>query len=98
MKIKINEEKLEQNIIYNRDFFLHLKPIITSNNTNKKYLYTTLIVDPDAPYPSNPIYKYHLHLMIVNSSDIIINYYPPNPPIDSAPHRYYVLLFTPPKI
>ena len=93
MKIKLNGVELEQNKVYNYDFFLHSKPIITSNKKNNEYLYTTLIVDPDAPYPSNPTFKYYIHLMVVNSSDIKIDYYPPHPPIDSPPHRYKVLLF-----
>ncbi len=31
--------------------------------------------------------------MVVNSSDIKIDYYPPHPPSDSPPHRYQILLF-----
>lgn len=93
MKVKVNEIELDTNTIYKADFFAHKKPIITSNKKNNEYLFTTLIVDPDAPYPSNPKYKYWIHLMVVNSSDIKIDYYPPHPPPDSPPHRYQILLF-----
>ncbi len=93
MKIKINETELNSNDIYKSNFFLHKKPIITSNKKTNNHLYTTLIVDPDAPYPSKPTKKYFIHLMVVNSNDIKIDYYPPHPPVDSPPHRYQVLLF-----
>jgi phosphatidylethanolamine-binding protein (PEBP) family uncharacterized protein len=93
MKIKINGTDLEPNKIYKSNFFLDKKPVITSNIKTNDYLYTTLIVDPDAPYPSNPTKKYFIHLMVVNSTDIKIDYYPPHPPVDSPPHRYKVLLF-----
>lgn len=93
MKVKLNGTELNTNTIYSSDFFSHKKPIITSNKKNNEYLYTTLIVDPDAPYPSDPKFKYFIHLMVVNSADIKIDYYPPHPPPDSSPHRYQILLF-----
>jgi phosphatidylethanolamine-binding protein (PEBP) family uncharacterized protein len=93
MKIKINGIELNSQQIYKSNFFLYKKPTITSNKKTNDYLYITLIVDPDAPYPSNPTKKYFLHLMVVNSTDVIVDYYPPHPPVDSPPHRYQVLLF-----
>ena len=55
------------------------------------------MVDPDTPYPSNPTSKYHLHLLVVNSTDIKSTYKPPNPPDDSPPHRYQTFLYIQPK-
>jgi phosphatidylethanolamine-binding protein (PEBP) family uncharacterized protein len=93
MRITINGINLNQTQIYTSDLFKDKKPIITSTKKNNANLFTTIMVDPDAPYPSNPTAKYFIHLLVVNSNDIKVNYYPPNPPVDSAPHRYQVLLF-----
>ena len=93
MKITIDGTELDSNTIYKSNFFLYKKPIIKSTKKNNEYLYTTLIVDPDAPYPSNPTKKYFIHLMVVNSKEIKIDYYPPHPPVDSEAHRYQVLLY-----
>lgn len=32
-------------------------------------------------------------MLVINSSDIKVDFYPPNPPKDSPPHRYQVLLY-----
>lgn len=93
MKISINGTVLKHDKIYTSDLFLNKKPNITSKKKNNLNLFTTIIVDPDAPYPENPTGKYFIHLLVVNSNDIKIDYYPPNPPADSNPHRYQVLLF-----
>jgi phosphatidylethanolamine-binding protein (PEBP) family uncharacterized protein len=92
MKITIDRTELNSDTIYKSNFFMNKKPVITSK-INDKYLYTTLIVDPDAPYPSNPTKKYFIHLMVVNSKEIKIDYYPPHPPVDSEAHRYQVILY-----
>ena len=93
MKISINGTELKQEKIYTSDLFANKKPNITSTKKNNSNLFTTIIVDPDAPYPENPTGKYFIHLLVVNSNDIKVNYYPPNPPVDSNPHRYQVFLF-----
>ncbi len=56
-------------------------------------LYTIMIIDPDAPSRLNPINKYHLHYLLVNSNQVINTYQGPNPPVNSGPHRYYVCVF-----
>ena len=56
-------------------------------------LYTIIVVDPDAPSPENPIYKYWLHLLIVNNNDKIAKYEKPAPPPGSGDHRYYFYLY-----
>lgn len=60
--------------------------IIGKNNN----LFTIVMVDPDAPAPNNPIYKYFLHWLIINNSDTVEEFTPPNPPIGT--HRYVFLL------
>lgn len=54
--------------------------------------FTVLIVDPDAPSKKNPIYKYFLHLLIINNSDKIVEFLPPDPPKGSGKHRYFFYL------
>jgi len=96
MKVKINNILLEENKIYTT-LQINRKPkIILSDSEKEKYkknLLTRLIVDPDAHYPSNPTEKYMLHNMVINNDEIVWRYKSPNPPMDSAPHRYYIQLY-----
>lgn len=59
----------------------------------KNNLLTLIIVDPDAHYPSNPTEKYMLHNMVINNDEIVWIYKSPNPPMDSAPHQYFIRLY-----
>ncbi len=63
-------------------------------------LYTIITIDPDAPSPSNPIYKYFLHMLTVNNSDknsdTIMEWTGPDPPKGSKIHRYYTCVFEQP--
>ena len=68
------------------------KPIIQFNKEEGKS-YTIIMIDPDAPYPSKPIYKYMLHMLVTNNDNIVVEYLGPNPPPDSDPHRYYTCIF-----
>ena len=97
MIVTINNQELSSEVTYTTPFFQNQTPHIKSNKFNKNYLYSLLIVDPDAPYPSNPTKKYILHLLVVNNKDIKANYHSPHPPDDSPAHRYYVLLYKQPK-
>ena len=96
MKVKINNILLQENKIYTT-LQINRKPkIIISEKEKEKYknnLLTLLIVDPDAHYPSNPTEKYMLHNMVINNDETIWKYKSPNPPMDSAPHRYMILLY-----
>jgi hypothetical protein len=96
MKVKINNILLEENKIYTT-LQINRKPkIYMSVQEKEKYknnLLTLLIVDPDAHYPSNPTEKYMLHNMVINNNEIIWRYKSPNPPQDSGPHRYMILLY-----
>ena len=56
-------------------------------------LYTIIMVDPDAPSNSNPIYRNWLHWMIVNTTDTIAPFHPSNPSTGTGKHRYYFYLF-----
>jgi large subunit ribosomal protein L35 len=55
--------------------------------------YTIIMVDPDAPSKTNPIYKYWLHMLIINNNEGIVEFEKPNPPKGSGPHRYIIYLF-----
>ena len=96
MKVKINHILLEENKIYTT-LQINRKPkIYMSEQEKDKYknnLLTLLIVDPDAHYPSNPTEKYMIHNMVINTNEIIWKYKSPNPPLDSPPHRYMILLY-----
>lgn len=60
--------------------------------------YTTIMVDLDAPYPTDPYMAPLLHYLSVNSKSgdggmVVVPYLPPSPPPDSEPHRYEIYLF-----
>jgi phosphatidylethanolamine-binding protein (PEBP) family uncharacterized protein len=59
-------------------------------------LYTLIMVDRDAPSAANPINRFYLHWMIINTHYTAIKYAPPNPPQGSGEHRYYVILYEQP--
>ena len=92
MKVKINNIFLEENKIY-KTLEINRKPKIIISEKYKNNLLTLLIVDPDAHYPSNPTEKYMLHNMVINNDETIWRYKSPNPPMDSAPHRYFIQLY-----
>jgi phosphatidylethanolamine-binding protein len=71
--------------------FLKQFPLAVDFFGSDQYAY--VLVDPDAPYPNNPIYKYILHLMVVNNTQTIVPYMSPNPPPGSPPHRYILYLY-----
>jgi len=54
--------------------------------------YVLLMVDPDAPSCLNPTFKYYLHWLQLNDSDVF-PYTPPNPPANSGEHRYYIIMY-----
>ena len=73
-----------------------IKPNIEFKKDPSK-LYTIITIDPDAPSPTNPIYKYFLHMLTVNNSntkyDKIMEWTGPDPPKGSKIHRYYTCVF-----
>jgi len=94
MKVEINNILLQENKIYTT-LQINRKPkiVISEKEKYKNNLLTLLIVDPDAHYPNNPTEKYMLHNMVINNNKIIWKYKSPNPPLDSPPHRYMILLY-----
>ena len=92
MKVKINDILLQENKIYTT-LQINRKPKIVISEKYKNNLLTLLIVDPDAHYPSNPTEKYMLHNMVINNDETIWKYKSPNPPMDSAPHRYFIQIY-----
>lgn len=90
LKVNINEHT-----ILNGEYLslneAQINPKITFHRFPNDY-YTIIMVDPDAPSRSNPIYKYWLHLLIINNDQIIIPYHPPSPPKKSGKHRYIFYL------
>ena len=92
MKVFVNNILLQENKIYTT-LEINRKPKIVISEKYKNKLLTLLIVDPDAHYPSNPTEKYMLHNMVINNDEIVWRYKSPNPPMDSAPHRYFIQLY-----
>jgi phosphatidylethanolamine-binding protein (PEBP) family uncharacterized protein len=97
MKVFINDILLQENKIYTT-LKINRKPKIYISEKEKNNLLTLIIVDPDAHYPNNPTEKYMLHNLVINTNEIIWKYKSPNPPLDSLPHRYYILLYRQPNI
>lgn len=60
-------------------------------NKDLHKIYCIIMIDADAPYPENPLYKYRLHYLVANNEEIL-SYEKPKPPIDSDYHRYYFYL------
>lgn len=92
MKVFVNDILLQENKIY-KTSQINRKPKIYMSEKEKNNLLTLLIVDPDAHYPDNPTEKYMLHNLVINNNEIIWKYKSPNPPMDSPPHRYMILLY-----
>jgi phosphatidylethanolamine-binding protein (PEBP) family uncharacterized protein len=97
MKVIVNDILLQENKIYTT-LKINRKPKIYISEKEKNNLLTLIIVDPDAHYPNNPTEKFMLHNLVINTNEIIWKYKSPNPPLDSPPHRYYILLYRQPNI
>lgn len=94
MKLIVNNINIKSDKIYDTELFNEDNlPYINSDMVDKSDLYTFIIVDKDAPYPSSPIHKYFIHLLVINNKQIILDYTPPNPPENSLEHTYFILLF-----
>ncbi|CAN8015745.1 unnamed protein product, partial [Ixodes persulcatus] len=76
------------------------KPTVSFEAQDARPPYTLMMVDPDAPSRSKPIYRSWLHWVVVNapSSDGFgegeeaVRYNGPAPPKGSGPHRYVFLV------
>ena len=92
MKVKINDILLRENKVYTTQQ-INRKPKISISEKEKNNLLTLIIIDPDAHDPDNPTEKYMLHNLVINTNETIWKYKSPNPPLDSPPHRYLILLY-----
>ncbi len=97
MKVKVNDILLQKNKIYTTQQ-INKKPEIYISEKEKDNLLTLIIVDPDAHYPDNPTEKFMIHNLVINTNEIIWKYKSPNPPLDSPPHRYFMLLYRQPSL
>ncbi|AYV84772.1 MAG: protein D2-like isoform X1 [Hyperionvirus sp.] len=59
-------------------------------------IYSIIMVDPDAPSPKDPKFRYYLHWLIINDTTVVDKYVGPAPPPDSGTHRYYITVFEQP--
>lgn len=69
-----------------------IKPIIKFDRYPSDN-YAVIMVDPDAPSPNNPIYRYFLHFLLINNNQIMMPYKSPEPPKNSGLHRYIFHLY-----
>ena len=93
MLITVNNTTLQQNNVYKSSLFKNTLPNISTDNVTNTDSYTIIMVDNDAPYPSNNIYKYYMHLLVVDCNKTIFSYIPPSPPKDSDKHRYIINVY-----
>jgi phosphatidylethanolamine-binding protein (PEBP) family uncharacterized protein len=98
MKVKVNDILLQENKVYttlqiNRKPKIYISEPEKEKDKEKNKLLTLLIVDPDAHYPDNPTEKYMIHNLVINTNETIFKYKSPNPPLDSPPHRYFILVY-----
>lgn len=94
VKLSFGLEEINYNDMLTKQFS-SIEPNIQFNKEKGK-LYTIITIDPDAPSPNNPEYKYFLHMLKVNDSDTIMKWTGPNPPKKSGTHRYYTCVFEQP--
>jgi phosphatidylethanolamine-binding protein (PEBP) family uncharacterized protein len=97
MKVKVNNTLLQENKIYTTQQ-INRKPELYVSEKEKDNLLTLIIVDPDAHYPDDPTEKYMIHNLVINTNETIWKYKSPNPPLDSPPHRYFILLYRQPSV
>jgi large subunit ribosomal protein L35 len=95
LKVTINDKLITDGMLLPLDIAQKQTPKFEFSENAGKF-YTILMVDPDAPSPTNPIYKYWLHMLIINTNQIIVPYNPPDPPGNSGKHRYYICLYEQP--
>lgn len=83
-KVIINGQNIDngQKIIFEKSQDVP-KPIFDIGDNE---YYTIAMVDPDAPSRENPIYKYFLHMLIVNNYQTLVSFQPPSPPKGSGYH------------
>ncbi|KAF8782386.1 protein D2-like [Argiope bruennichi] len=81
----------------------HERPTSTDYKADVNKLYTLIMLDPDVPTPQNPVAAFFVHWLLENipenavkHGDIVLDYYPPNPPLHSDPHRYIFLAYEQP--
>ena len=96
MKVYIKNIELIDKKLYSLELFNSGEKLNIKSKINPTKYYTIIIVDPDAPTKSNPINKYVIHLLVINNKTTLFDYSPPNPPVNSGPHRYHILVYEQP--
>ena len=91
IELSFENNKIEYNDMLTKQASSTKPNIQFKKDPNK--LYTIITIDPDAPSPTNPIYKYFLHMLVVNNSDTLMKWTGPDPPTGSKTHRYYTCVF-----
>jgi phosphatidylethanolamine-binding protein len=90
-KIKLNDAIIENETILSFDSTQYKPRIKFTRDLNQ--LYTVIMIDPDAPRADDPIYRYHLHWLVINTNTEAVEFKPPNPPVGTGKHRYFIYLY-----
>ena len=89
---------LNLNTIWNKSILQH-QPTIDLKNFDNDVYYTLIMIDIDAPRPTNNSSSPFLHWIISNLNNqnkenlVICPYFPPSPPYKNEPHRYEFRLY-----
>jgi len=75
-----------ENKLYRGDIFVKSQCKIKPD-VKLPLLYTTIIYDESSKFPD------YIHLLIINNTNTILNYEPPNPPPKSGKHKYHVCIY-----
>lgn len=88
-----------------RYYALHMTNPPSKSHLPPTTSYTLLLIDPDAPTPSDPKFAYWRHWVVTripsaspfpHSGTTLTQYLAPGPKDDSEPHRYLFLLYREP--
>lgn len=100
LRISFDGLRIAPGSIHSKEEFSN-RPAIDLPLPPENTLYTILMYDLDAPYPSpNDKNSPFLHWLVTNipsssfpSGEELVPYLAPNPPADSVPHRYLIRVF-----
>ncbi|XP_072122605.1 phosphatidylethanolamine-binding protein 4 [Mobula birostris] len=83
------------------------EPLVKFSEAKEGMMYVLIMVDPDAPSKSNPVFRHWRHWLVTNicGSDlldgnakgmVLSEYRPPTPPSGTGYHRYQFFLYEQP--
>ena len=86
MQVYLGNIEIQPNQFFKYDNFNTTVPIRINFQHDPNTYYTLLIIDEDNPEP------YRIHQLVINNNITIHEYQPPQPPKNSGPHHYHILI------